>query len=458
MPARTRRSQLSWALPVVLALAVATLSPAASAAPAPAASRLTRAVLDATEGGGQADVLVLLRDQADLATVSAAPAASGSQRTARVKGAYDALRATAERSQAGLRGLLATRGVKARSLWIANALSLRADRALAGEIAARPEVEQVLLSETVQVPKAATAGPAQAGGIEWNIERVRAPGVWDKGFRGQGVVIGSIDTGVQFDHPALVRSYRGNKGGGNFDHNYNFTDTTGECDRSLPCDASGHGTATMGIMVGEDGANRIGMAPGATWMSAKACDRFSSCTLPDLLAAGQWILAPTDVNGANPRPEMAPQVVSNSWGKPGHNPGYRRMVEAWHAAGILPVFSAGNDGACKAIAAPAAEPAAIAVGASDKDDKPAYFSSYGPSRSGEPKPNMSAPGLDIRSAALGGRYTGSVYPDSFGGTSAAAPPGARAAAPIWSAPPPPRGAPGQTPAAPGGPARPRRRG
>ena len=79
---------------------------------------------------------------------------------------------------------------------------------------------------------------------------------------------------MQFDHPALVRQYRGNNGDGTFDHNYNWFDPAGVCVPSTaPCDNDGHGTHTMGTMVGDDGgANQIGVAPGAKWIAAKGCE------------------------------------------------------------------------------------------------------------------------------------------------------------------------------------------
>ncbi len=61
--------------------------------------------------------------------------------------------------------------------------------------------------------------------VEWNIDVVNAPQVWDQfGVTGEGIVVGAIDTGAQFDHPAIVAQYRGNNGDGTFDHNYNWWD------------------------------------------------------------------------------------------------------------------------------------------------------------------------------------------------------------------------------------------
>ena len=106
----------------------------------------------------------------------------------------------------------------------------------------------------------------QVNAVEWGIANINADDVWNEfGVRGEGIVVANIDTGVQYDHPALVDQYRGNNGDGTFNHNYNWFDPAGVCATAPPCDNNGHGTHTMGTMVGDDGgANQIGVAPGAT--------------------------------------------------------------------------------------------------------------------------------------------------------------------------------------------------
>ncbi|MBO0518341.1 peptidase S8, partial [Streptomyces beijiangensis] len=128
--------------------------------------------------------------------------------------------------------------------------------------------------------------------------------------------MGGVGSDVQYDHPDLVKQYRGNNGDGTFTNDYNFYDTMGICaTSSTPCDDNGHGTHTMGTMVG---ATPMPCAPNAKWMAAKACGGTKGeCPDEDLLAAGQWILAPTDHNGQNPRPDLAPNIGNNSWGGDG---------------------------------------------------------------------------------------------------------------------------------------------
>ena len=84
----------------------------------------------------------------------------------------------------------------------------------------------------------------------------------------------------------------------------------------------------MGTMVGEDAGavNQIGVAPAAKWIAAKGCET-NSCSDAALLASGQWILAPTDLAGQNPRPDLRPHIVNNSWGGGGGDPWYQATVE-----------------------------------------------------------------------------------------------------------------------------------
>ena len=88
-----------------------------------------------------------------------------------------------------------------------------------------------------------------------------------------------------------------------------------EIHQLAPCDNIGHGTHTIGTSVGDDGgANQIGVAPGAQWIAAKGCETLMLCSIAALLSSGQWVLAPTDLNGLNPRPDLRPHIVNNSWG------------------------------------------------------------------------------------------------------------------------------------------------
>src|SRR5699024_10391717 len=232
---------------------------------------------------------------------------------------------------------------------------------------------------------------------------------WDMGYDGTGTVIASIDTGVQWDHPALKEKYRGyDSESDEVDHSFSWYDAT--AGESEPYDDQGHGTHTIGTMVGgeSDGSNQVGVAPGAKFISVKACTEAGGSDA-DLLDAAEWIMAPTDEDG-NERADLAPDVVNNSWGGgPGLDEWYRDVVKEWRNAEIFPEFSAGNvdlfnPGGPESIAAPANYPESFATGATDKDDDLADFSLQGPSPYDEVKPDISAPGVSIRSAMPGDEY------------------------------------------------------
>jgi uncharacterized repeat protein (TIGR01451 family) len=233
--------------------------------------------------------------------------------------------------------------------------------------------------------------------VEWNIARVHADRVWSAlGIDGRGVVVANIDSGVDSQHPALARRYRGYNPKGLPQHAGNWIDTTNEGYR-YPGDAHGHGTHTMGTMVGEGG---IGVAPGAQWIAVRAFDNQGRALDSWIHAAFQWILAPAG------DPALAPDVVNNSWGTDdGAMLNFWDDLEAVRAAGIVPVVSAGNMGPQRGtVSAPASYPAALAVGALDDTDMVTAFSSRGPSPFGEVKPEVVAPGAGVRSSFPGGTY------------------------------------------------------
>ncbi|MFJ6166095.1 S8 family serine peptidase [Micromonospora orduensis] len=408
-----------------------TAQPAVAAPPQPAPARASvdHSLLRQLGTTGSGTFLVYLRDTAPVA------------RTTRLRDPDDRARevhrlltTTAERTQKGLRELLTARRAPHTTYWIANAVRVTGDRALADEIAKRPEVARIEATRSYPLvrPQPTTASRARTDGAEWGLTNINAPQVWSEfGDRGEGVVVATIDSGVQYDHPALVGAYRGNLGGGTFDHDHNWYDPAGICPGAAPCDNNDHGTHTMGTMVGDDGAgNQIGVAPRARWIAAKGCEA-TSCSDASLLAAGQWVLAPTDLNGRNPRPDLRPDVVNNSWGGAGGDPWFEQTIAAWRAAGMFPVFSAGNDGpACGSAGSPGDNAGAYAVGSYDARNAISDFSGRGDGTDPRSvKPNISAPGSDVRSSVPGNGYA------AFDGTSMAAPHVSGTVALVWSAAP-----------------------
>jgi subtilisin family serine protease len=399
---------------------------AAAASSAPVADEVLAQLADS----GTATFWVTFGPRSDLADAASSP-----DWVDRGTAVVSTLQSTAAASQADVRSLLEKRRVDFKPFWVANTIRVTAGADVLNEIAEQPGVAGIVADGAYEVPlPKAGAEVADIDAVEWNVNRVRAPEVWDGfGTRGEGAVVANIDTGVQFDHPALVNSYRGNLGDGTFDHDYNWYDPAQICGSpsTAPCDNVGHGTHTMGTMTGDDaGDNQIGVAPGSEWMAAKGCES-SSCSFEALLGSAQWVLAPTDLSGANPRPDLRPHVVNNSWGGGPGDPFYREMVQAWVAAGIFPVFSNGNDGGagCGSVGSPGDYPESYGVGAFDQADNIAEFSGRGPSNiDGSVKPDISAPGVNVRSSVPGGY-------DVYSGTSMAAPHVAATVALMWSAAP-----------------------
>lgn len=419
-------------------VASAVIAPGTSMALAAPRAFVDPALLRAFGSGDQQTFFVDLADAgrldgAELDRVQAAqPGRAG--RVARTARVYRDKVGHAAETQRGLRELLSARGVAYTPFWISNTIEVTGDAALVRELAARADVSRIALPAVAVTVDPLGATAASGAELPYGLTQIGADKVWDSyGVRGEGVVVGSLDTGVQFDHPALVRQYRGNDGDGTFTHDHNWFDATGTCPTAgVPCDDVGHGTHTTGTMVGDDGAGHaVGVAPGATWIAAKGC-QVDGCTEEALLAAGQWMLAPTAADGSDPRPDLSPDIVNNSWGGPDDgNRFYDDIIGSWTAAGIFPVFSTGNDGeyGCDTAGYPAANAQAYAVGAVDRAGTAAYFSSRGAAADGSTRPDIAAPGVDVLSSVPGGGY------GLNSGTSMAAPHVAGAVALLWSAQP-----------------------
>jgi serine protease AprX len=384
-------------------------------------------VWEATANDAEADFLLILEDQADLSAEATFPT-----REARLSYVYDALRQVALRSQAGVRARLDAAGVDYRPFYIVNMLAVRGDRSLATRMAAFPGVAAVVanprIRQALPEPSPGDVLPLSPQGIEWNVARINADQVWALGYTGQGVVVAGQDTGYDWDHPALIRQYRGYSGI-TVTHDYNWHDAIhtddpntpagNSCgfDSPIPCDDHGHGTHTMGTVVGDDGGgNQIGVAPGARWIGCRNMEQGWG-TPATYAECFEFFLAPYPVGGdplTDGVPSLAPHVINNSWTCPpaeGCDPyTLQSIVENVRAAGIVVVASAGNSGSgCGTVQdPPAIYDAAFSVGATNSGDNIASFSSRGPvtvDGSGRLKPDVSAPGVSVRSCIPGGSYS-----------------------------------------------------
>jgi subtilisin family serine protease len=399
------------ALPMVLVGGGAASAGQAAAgvdARSPIAPALQRE-LAAAGAGRMVEAVVVLDAQADLGRIRART------RPQRLAAVESALRATAAGTQRGMLALLDQRRAQRKvasvvPLWIANQVAVRAAPSVIKELAARPEVREVRADFTIQAPAPSTASGAAAttpAAPEPNVALVNAPALWDLGFRGQGIVVANMDTGVDATHPDLAGRWRG---GGN-----SWYDPNGE-HPTTPTDRSGHGTWTMGAMVGGDaGGTAIGVAPDARWIAVKIFNDRGTTTSTMIHRGFQWLLDPD----GNPATADAPNVVNDSWtmSAGGCNLDFQLDLRNLRAAGILPVFSAGNYGPLAGtVLSPANNPEAFAVGATDDTDVLATSSSRGPSACPQAAaPKLVAPGVNVRASDLYGSYL------DVSGTSIAAP-------------------------------------
>jgi serine protease AprX len=396
-------------------------------------------LVEALQAGGDVDFLVALDSRADLAMAEAAKG-----RTAKTAIVMQILQAHAASTQSGVVQELARRGRATRAFWIANVVAARGSLADVQALAQRAEVARIYLvkPELVALPggvdgaNQAQLASGYVDGIEEGNVRIHAPDVWALGFTGQGVVVGDHDIGVQWDHPALKRKYRGwNEAAQTASHDYNWRNAfpvDDYCpDPGVPCDSHGHGTHTTGTMVGDGGpTRRIGMAPDAKWIACRSLydDVAGAGTVPTYLDCMEWMLAPYPIgNAALADPAKGPDVVNNSWGclEACAPPVLKDVNDATYAAGIVQVASAGNDGQggtgdCSTLAFPlGVYDTTFTVGASNTvNEGMAGFSSKGPvatDGSLRIKPNVVAPGVGTQSSTLGGGYA------SLSGTSMAAP-------------------------------------
>jgi hypothetical protein len=379
-------------------------------------------------------LFVILNDQADVSMV--ATITDYHQRRQYV---YDTLVDHADATQADIRAILDRLGIDYTPYYLVNALEVEAGPLVRLWLNARSEVDRVLDSPVLRplpasIPPASGDEPAPTT-PQWNLTSIGADRVWQEfGVTGQDIVVGQSDSGAQWDHPELRAAYRSQNGLERSDHDYNWYDPWYHT--TEPPDIGGHGTHTLGSMVGQT----VGVAPGATWYGCVNLAR--NLANPALyLDCLQFMLAPFPLGGdplTDGDPTLGAHVINNSWGCPdieGCDPNALvDAVRALRAAGVFVVASAGNEGdSCESVAFPLAlYDEAFSVGAVDASGEVALFSSRGPvtaDGSNRTKPDIVAPGIDVLSA-----YPGSTYTYA-GGTSMAGPHVVGVVALMWSANP-----------------------
>ena len=303
---------------------------------------------------------------------------------------------------------------KVKPFWICNGIAMEATRDVVRDLATRSDVGYIDEDHVIKLDGTHSKEVPGINSVEWNINQISAPQAWAAGYNGAGIVVGNMDTGVDVTHATFGGRWRGGS-------NSWFDGVAGQPN---PYDDHGHGTHTMGTICGGSGADTIGVARGATFVCAKAFDAGGSGQDSWILACYQWFAGTS-----------RPNVFGNSWG---NNTG--SLTTFWQASrncqilGIHQAYSNGNAGpGSGTVGCPASYPHLIGVGATDATDAIASFSSRGPSPSfagglestanyldpawaaSRRKPDLSAPGVNVRSSAPGGGWA------TMSGTSMASP-------------------------------------
>jgi subtilisin family serine protease len=294
-------------------------------------------------------------------------------------------------------------------LWLANCVAATVRPEDLPEIAARPEVLDILENKVVSIPPMEVNDvPDPEGGLDmWNFSAIGLDRIAGLGLDGNGVRIGIIDTGMIADHPELAGKLAAWAEFGVF----------GEEIESDPHEThyAGHGTHVASVLAGDS----TGIAPGATLIGALALPGGFGST-EQVLAAMEWVLDPDH----DPQTDDGAQVVNMSWGVSDLSPVLNEAVESMAAVGVLPVCAIGNLGPGITIS-PGNAPNAVGVGATNLY----YVTPY--SGGGDvcwaeeiclTKPDIVAPGHSIVGLGAEGEY------QARSGTSFAAPHVAGAAA------------------------------
>ncbi|ODM92423.1 Bacillopeptidase F [Orchesella cincta] len=282
--------------------------------------------------------------------------------------------------QGTLKNFLNTQGVPFESFWINNRMVIpNVNSGLVNAMSMIPMVARIEKEPVVDINPLEVGNVSEEGfgsrltrqnSLAWGIQKIRADKVWTS-YKGKGIVVANIDTGVRYTHQTLKSRWRSSYGW--YDPYLNTTTPNDQNARQL-------------------------------------------------FSCGQWIQCPTKPDGSSKDCTKAPQIVSNSWGGSGGQTWYYDILKSWRNSGIIPVVSIGNSGTngCGSAGSAGDAPNVIGVGSTDSNEQISYFSSLGPPSNNSPKrvkPDIVAPGGQIKSAW----YTSDTAYNTISGTSMACP-------------------------------------
>jgi len=375
---------------------------------------------------------IILKQQADLSQASAIQDYSA-RRTA----VYNELVETAETAQTDLRARLDGMHLKYTPFYLVNGIEVNGGLLIKSILQNDPSVDRILDNPQLRpLPKTLSVGTGEITSPPseplWNISMIHADQVVNElGINGEGVLIGQTDSGVDGRHPEVAAAYRGAK----TNDDYNWYDPW--YNTSFPTDISGHGTETLGIMLGEN----TGVAPGAQWIGCVNLAR-NQGNPAFYLDCMQFMLAPFPHGGnafSDGDASKGAMIINNSWGCPDaegcDSNVFLPAVNALKTAGVFMSVAAGNTGyyGCDTVIdPPAIYSEVLSSGSVNQQGNLSDFSSldsYALDNPTQQKPEILAPGEDVVSSAPGGTYS------MVSGTSFAAPHVSGVVALMWSANP-----------------------
>ncbi|MBA4386157.1 MAG: peptidase S8 [Anaerolinea sp.] len=375
---------------------------------------------------------IILKQQADLSKVGVIP-----DYAARRTAVYEELVKTAETTQADLRARLDKMDISYSPYYLVNGIEINGGILTKMILMKDPSVDRILDSPQLRpLPQPIKGGTGEISNLSdetlWNISMIRADQVVNElGVTGEGILIGQTDSGVDGRHPELAAAYRGAATNGDFNWYDPWNNTP------FPTDISGHGTETLGIMLGQN----TGVAPGAQWIGCVNLAR-NQGNPAVYLDCMQFMLAPFPHGGnafSDGEASKGAMIINNSWGCPDSegcdSNVFLPAVDALKKAGIFMSVAAGNTGyyGCDTVMDPPAIYSEVfSSGSVNQQGNISAFSSldsYAIDNPKQQKPEILAPGEDVISSYPGGAYS------MVSGTSFAAPHVSGVVALMWSANP-----------------------